>query len=295
MGLRNGNQMCQSVGSRIDQRYVHCHRNPMNYLDGVAVFARVLTNMRSAKCTLILAILITTSVQFALSSKAGEMPNEQVGIYLNLALSNSNKVLRKPANLSEFTFDILCTYSQDDKCKISLINEKFRGAFGGNSRFKLKNDRKNPDIKLVFLDSLQASTKKIELSELYSSGFTDSQDIDCQLYYYMRQNVIEKIVIVISLDSTELKQKFCLASQVTQGLGLSLLDGSPFSKGWKEHFSVQNSLNDETILKIIESYGIFSYIQLCPSLKPGMKSNGILPLLRKGSICLDGLYLKSPT
>ncbi len=235
-----------------------------------------------------LVILCATAIRSTLPSHGGELPPEQVAVYVQLSLLNSNGALRKIAKTEPFAIQGVCKASPSTKCNKSILSKKIYSSYGGNTRIKERVTAENPDLKFVFLDATGLANKRRELSSLYIGGFNDSDDLDCQLYYLIKENVIEKVVIVVSLDAPELKQRFCLASQVLQGLGVSLPDGLPFSKLWKSPPDGASAFTDELISKITKSYGIIGFIHLCPAIKPGMKAPDIRRLLIEPSGCLDG-------
>ena len=148
----------------------------------------------------------------------------------------------------------------------------------------------NPDFEIIHVGTHGLEGKRRELSALYHDGFSDSDDAECQLYYSIKENVIEKVVIVISLNSQKLKQRFCLASQVMQGLGLALPYGLPFSKLWKRPPDGLSSHTDEYVSRLIKGYRVLAHIHMCPDIKPGMKAADLRRLLAGSSSCLDGLY-----
>ena len=232
-------------------------------------------------------------MKLVLPSHGGELPPEIVATYLHLSLSNSNGVLRKIINTGHLAIQAVCDGSPSTACNKSILNKKINDAYRGNTRFKLKVTSLNPDLKFIFADAKGAASKRSELSDLYGAGFNDSDDPDCQLYYSIKENVIEKLVIVVSLNSPELKQRLCLALQLSQGLGLSLPYDMPFSKIWKQAPDGlpdgQKAFTDDDVSKLTQSYMILSYIHLCPEIRPGMKATDIRRLLVGSSSCLDGL------
>ncbi len=178
----------------------------------------------------------------------------------------------------------------------------------GNNRLEVKITSHNPDLIYFFTDTDGALIKRRQLSKLYIGGFIDADDPDCQLYYSIRENVIEKVRIVVSLDSPELKQKLCLTLQLSHGLGLALTSDLPFSKIWKqppdEMLDGENVFTERNVSKITEVYRVFSYIHMCPDIKPGMKARrykadivGKFNLRRRiktsSLICVQELYKNS--
>lgn len=229
------------------------------------------------------------------SSYGLELPQEEVDFYLHVSLSNSNVAVRKIIKTESLAVQAVCKSASSSGCNKSILNKRINSAYGGNGRIRVRVTAENPDLKFVFLDASSLANKKSELSELYVGGFRDSDDTDCQLYYSINENVIEKVVIVVSLDSSELKQRFCLASQLFQGLGLSLQKNLPFSKLWKQAPDGlpdgQNAFTNDDVSKLTKGYALLSYIHMCPDIKPGMKVDDIKRILSGNSTCTDGLKL----
>jgi hypothetical protein len=222
-----------------------------------------------------------------------EPPRKELALYLQFSLSNSNGAVRKIMKTGPLAVQGVCKSSTFSRCNKSILNKQVNAAFGGNGRIKIRVTAENSDLKFIFLDAINLESKKRELSDSYSSGFNDSDDPECQLYYSIKDNVIKNVVVVVSLDSTELKQRFCLASQLFQGLGLSLQNDLPFSKLWKQAPdglpNGQGEFTIDDVSKLTKGYAILSYIHMCPDIKPGMKADDINRMLLGNSVCLDGL------
>jgi hypothetical protein len=227
------------------------------------------------------------------SSYGFDLPRKELAFYLQFSLSNTNRAIRKIIKTGPLAVQGVCKSSSSGQCSKSILNKKVNAAFGGNGRIKIRGTSKNPDLKFVFLSASDLANQKLELLELYRNSFNDSDDPECQLYYSIKENVIERIVIVVSLDSPELKQRFCLASQLFQGLGLSLQNDLPFSKLWKEAPNGlpngQRKFTLDDVSKLTKGYAVLSYIHMCPDIKPGMTADDINRLLLGNSVCLDGL------
>lgn len=129
-----------------------------------------------------------------------ELPQDQIAFYLRISLSNSNGAVRKFSKTGPFAMHSSCISRQRNKCNKAVLNKRIGDSFGRNNRIKVKITSQNPDIKFIFADANGAVSKRRELSDLYTGGFIDSDDPDCQLYYSIKENVIEKVVIVVSLD-----------------------------------------------------------------------------------------------
>ena len=171
------------------------------------------------------------------SSHGFELPQEEKTTYLRLALANSNGVVRKFSKTGPLGLISTCISIQRDKCNkavLRILNKRIGDSFVGNNRLEVKITSHNPDLVYFFADTDGALIKRRQLSKLFIGGFIDADDPDCQLYYSIRENVIEKVRIVVSLDSPELKQKLCLTLQLSHGLGLALTSDLPFSKIWKQ-------------------------------------------------------------
>jgi hypothetical protein len=222
-----------------------------------------------------------------------ELPQEIIAFYLHNSLGYSEGVVRKFSKTGPLATQRKCISSQRDKCSKAVLDKRMGDSLWKNNRIKVKVTSQNPDIKFIFADATVAVSERRELSYLYIGGFNDSDDADCQLYYSIKDNVIEKVVIVVSLDSPELKQKLCLTSQLMQGLGLSLPSNMPFSRVW-EHPGVvlldgQNAFTDDNVSGVTMGESIFSYIHMCSDIKPGMKADDIRRILSGNSVCTYGL------
>lgn len=237
----------------------------------------------------VLVIFCTAAIKSALPSNGGEMPPEQAAVYVQLTLLNSNGALRKISKTGPLAIQAVCVASPTIGCNKSVLNNQINSALFQNSGLDIKVTSENPDIKIIHIGALGLANKKREFSTLYLDGFSDSDDLDCQLYYSIKENVIEKVVIIVSLDSPVLKQRFCLASQALQGLGVSLPNGLPFSKLWKNPTDGLYAFTAEFVSRITKSYGIMEYIHMCPDIKPSMKAPDIRRILVENSRCLDGL------
>ena len=226
-------------------------------------------------------------------TNAFELPQEEKTTYLRVALGNSNGVVRKFSKTGALAAIAACPSIQRDKCKSAIFTRRTSDAFSGINRGGVKITSKNPDIIFLFADTSGALQLRRPLSKSYAGGFIDSDDIDCQLYYSIEQNVIKTVHIVVSLDSPELKQKLCLALQLPHGLGLALTSDLPFSKIWKqppvEMLDGESVFTERNVSVLTEGYRVFSYIHMCPDIKPGMKADDLMRILSGNSICADGL------
>ncbi|MEP7174425.1 MAG: hypothetical protein ABI705_13130 [Aestuariivirga sp.] len=227
-------------------------------------------------------------------SYAFELPEKERNTYLRLALGNSNGAVRKFSKAGPLAVIGTCTSIRRDKCR-KILNEKLSDSWLGISRIELKITSQNPDLIFLFTDTSGALQLRPQLSKTYDGGFIDSDDVECQLYYSIKHNVIEKVHIVVSLDSPELKQNLCLAVQLPHGLGLALTSDLPFSKIWKqppvEMLEGESVFTEHNVSIIKHGYGVFSYIHMCPDIKPGMKADELTQRLSGNSICADGLKL----
>lgn len=201
---------------------------------------------------------------------------------------NPDGALRKIAKSGKLAILAQCTSSRK-RCVKSTLNKQVNDAFLRNKRIEVVVTSQDPDIKIMYVGASDLAKRRQDLKILYFGGFDDSEDPDCQLFYSIKQNVIQNMTIVISLDSPEIKQRFCVASQIFQGLGLSLPVGLPFSKLWKNGRDRKNPFNEETVLGLIDGYRILEYIHMCPDIKPGMKAPALRRLLERSSRCLDGV------
>jgi hypothetical protein len=226
-------------------------------------------------------------------SYAFELPQEEKTTYLRLALGNSNGVVRKFSKTGPLAVIGACASTQRDKCNRAIIKKKTSDSFSGINRLGITVTSQNPDIIFLFADISGALQLRRQLRRSYFEGFIDSDDVECQLFYSIKENVIEKIHIVVSLDSPELKQKLCLAVQLPHGLGLALTSDLPFSKIWKqapvEMLDGEKVFTERNVSKITEGYGVFSFIHMCPDIKPGMEADDLIRVLSGNSICVDGL------
>lgn len=231
-------------------------------------------------------------VSLVTSAYGFELSQEEKTVYLRLALGNSNGVVRKFSKTGALAVTGACTSIRPDKCG-AILNKKLRDSFSGINRVKVKITSQNPDIIFLFTDTSGALQIRQQLQKTYLGGFIDSDDVECQLYYSIKENVIEKIHIVVSLDSPELKQKLCLAVQLPHGLGLALTSDLPFSKIWKqvpvEMLDGEKVFTERNVSKITEGYGVFSYIHMCPDIEPGMKAEDLMRVLSGNSNCTEGL------
>jgi hypothetical protein len=276
---------------------MQCHRNSKrnHHCTSDAVSGRGPPHHHSSEFVLriVFAILIVCAavVTSVLPSHGGELPPEHATLYVQLSLLNSNGALRKIAKTGPLAVQAICLASPSNGCNKTVLNKQINGAYRGNNRFKARVISENPDIKFIHIGASGLANKRRELSASYLGGFNDSDDLDCQLYYSIKENAIEKVVIVVSLDSPELKQRFCLASQLFHGLGLALPYGLPFSKLWNKPPDGMNAFTDEFVSGLTKSYIILAYIHMCPDIKPGMKAPDIRRLLVESSRCLDGIKL----
>jgi hypothetical protein len=227
------------------------------------------------------------------STYAFELPQEEKTTYLRLALGNPSGVVRKFSNTGPLAMRSACKSIQLDKCNMTVLSKKIRDSFGNNNRIEVKITSQNSDFDFAFVDANDAVSIRRRLSNLYRDGFIDSDDPDCQLYYSIKRNVIERVVIVVSLDSPELKQKLCLALQLSHGLGLALTSGLPFEKIWKqgpiEMLEGEKVFTERNVSMITAGYGVFSYIHMCPDIKPGMTGDDLTRILSGNSKCTEGL------
>jgi hypothetical protein len=261
--------------------YIHRQRNSSDYKLIKIMFLWLLAGM--------------ACVPLIKSSYAFELPQEEKATYLRLALGNPSGVVRKFSKTGLLAMRSACKSIQRDKCDMAVLSKRINSAFGDNNHIEVRVARQNPDFDFIFVDANDAMSIKRKISNLYIGGFIDSDDPDCQLYYSIKQNVIEKVKIVVSLDSPEFKQKLCLALQLSHGLGLALTSGLPFEKIWKqgpaEMLDGENVFTERNVHQIAEGYAVFSYVHMCPDIKTGMKDDELMRILSGNSICTDGLKL----
>jgi hypothetical protein len=53
----------------------------------------------------------------------------------------------------------------------------------------------------------------------------------------------------------------------------------------------ENVFTERNVSIVTEVYGVYSYIHMCPDIKPGMKADDLMRILSGNSICSDGLKL----
>lgn len=236
-----------------------------------------------------------TCVSLVTSAYGFELPQEEKTTYLRLALGNSNGAVRKFSKTGALAVIGACAGPRSDKCNRGTINKKTSNSFSGINRLGVTVTSQNPDLIFLFADTSGALQIRQQLRKTYLGGFIDADDVECQLYYSIKENVIEKIHIVVSLDSPELKQELCLAVQVPHGLGLAFTSELPFSKIWKqasvEMLDGEKVFTARNVSKIAEGYRVFSYIHMCPDIKPGMKAEDLMRVLSGNTICAEGLKL----
>jgi hypothetical protein len=227
------------------------------------------------------------------ASDAFELPQEEKTTYLRLALGNSNGVVRKFSKNGPLSVFRACTSLQRDKCDKAILDKRTSTSFLAINRHGYKISPKNPDIVFLFADIAGAIQIRRQLSTSYAGGFIDSDDVECQLYYSIRQNIIEKLHIVVSLDSLEIKQELCLAVQLPHGLGLALTRDLPFSEIWKqrpvEMLEGEKLFTERNVSLVMDGYRVFSYIHMCPDIKPDMTGDDLTRILSGNSKCTEGL------
>jgi hypothetical protein len=215
-------------------------------------------------------------------------------IYVHQSLGNPGQRLRKIDKIGPIVVKTICVGTIQSKCVHPAINSRFSSAVVVHERlrFKFSTKASDPDIEIILTDQSSTLSKRQELSATYANGFRDSDDPDCQLYYSLQGHVIKKVVVVVSLDSPEFKQRACYMSQLHQGLGLALPDSLPFSKLWNKQPDGYSTLTEALFTRLVKTYGVLSYVQMCPELKPGMDASSIGKFLDKGSPCFSGLKVK---
>lgn len=236
------------------------------------------------------ALALTAASLFSCAGAAygRDLDSGGIEIYLDAAFSNFRTKLIKPGTLGPFSYRIFCLNVTHDKCTSAVLNKLYRGLPLWHNRFRLKGKSISPDITYVYTNTNGAIAKKVELTNLYAKQFTDSADPDCQLYYMIRNDVIEKTTIVISLDSPLPKQKLCLAYQTQQSTGLSLPGNMSFSVVWESPPAGKSYFNAADLNRIAESLRLLSYIHMCPDLKAGMSRDEAKRVLSAPNTCLDG-------
>lgn len=223
------------------------------------------------------------------TSHGADPSRELYEVYLSVAFRSADGRLSKPDHPPPFTYQIICSGLQSDRCNRSLLNNRFRNPLGGNGRFELKGRSRNPDIRFIYADSVSAVRIREQLTLRYESEFIDAEDEECQLYFRRTHSKISGVVLVLSLDAPVPKQRFCLSMQLIQAMGLSLPEMASFSTLWKRPPSGQATYSDGDASKLVESYGVLSYVHLCPTLKAGMNVKDVVRILSKTSSCVDGL------
>ena len=133
----------------------------------------------------------TMCVPLIKSSYAFELPQEEKTTYLRLALGNSNGVVRKFSKTGALAVIGTCASVQRDKCNREIIRKKTSDSFWGINRLGIKVTSQNPDLIFLFADTSGALQIRQQLRKSYIGGFIDSDDVDCQLYYSIKQNVIK--------------------------------------------------------------------------------------------------------
>lgn len=230
------------------------------------------------------------AIQMISSVHGGELPPEHAAQYMRLSLLNPSGVLRKISKAGPITVRAICVPPTSEKCDKSVINRKINDALPRNSRIRLKVALRSPDITILHMEQAGLANRKKELSKFYYGGFSDSDDLDCQLYYSLKNNEIQKLVIVVSLDSANLKQRLCLASQIYQGFGLSLPDGLSFTKLWQTLHNGGSSHTEELVAGLVKGFKVLEYIHMCPDIKPGMMASDLGRHLVDSSSCIDGIH-----
>ena len=215
-----------------------------------------------------------------------------INVYLNESLGNPDQRLRKFDVSRPLILQLKCALAAQRQCENLAIGTKFQESVqtGARLKFVVNEDVPNPDFMLIYVDKTTTQATKRQLISMYLNEIVDADDEECQLYLKLRDNKIESVKIVVSADSSDFKQKACLAIQTFRGLGLALYDGLPFSKLWiMGPPNGYADLNETEFSKLIKTMGVFTYIHMCPDLKPGMNAQDVLNLMNKNLDCIHDL------
>jgi hypothetical protein len=266
-------QMRRSKINNENKSFVHCHCNSKSILV-ICVFFLYMN---------------FSSITYA---KSTQEPFRAIAItYVNLALANSQHRIVKPDGNRPLTFWLSCLSRESSKCSKSTIQKKTSSAIAQNDNVRIKFQEFDPLIFVEFADEYVVKFKRTELNKKYENMFTDSADLDCGLYYEVNNSIISRVVILISLDSSDHKQRMCLANQFYQGLGLPLPEHKPFSELWKSNVLPFSKMTDSDFDRLVRSYSIFTYLHLCSKILNGMDKHAVNLELRNQD-CWTGLFLK---
>jgi hypothetical protein len=212
--------------------------------------------------------------------------------YLSYTTLDHSMHILKPSNQHALTLWPRCITADSKKCTGLDITRKLRSSIIRNENNLLEYSKSNPDISVIFADRQIVRAKLAELDETYATGFRDSEDLECALYYQLNDSIISKIVIIISLDAREFKQRMCLANQFFRGLGLSLGSQKTFSELWDSGAAPLSRTSEDEFSKLVDGLSIFTLIHMCRQIVPGMSRQEVLTVLEK-NICLRGLTTKN--
>jgi hypothetical protein len=202
-------------------------------------------------------------------------------VYLLASIGNKDHRLRKFSKGDPIIVERACLSLVKSKCVTKALNSRFNSAIILHKRLNLKfsNEAANPDIRIIAADQNSARSKKQELSIVYAKGFHDSEDLECQLYYSLKDDSIERAVIVVSLDAPDFKQRVCYMSQLQQSLGLALLDNLPFSELWQRQPDGYSALSEDRFARLVRTFSVLSYVHMCPDLISGMDKKTVAKVL----------------
>jgi hypothetical protein len=242
----------------------------------------------SASFLLICFLLLSQAV----SAQSLEKYNEVAGSYLGYALLNPPGEIIKPVGKNSMKFWPTCIGRNDAKeCSATAIEQKLNRSLSRIPGLKMDFSFQDADLRIIFGDNSVVTSKITELDQIYSAGYRDSADSDCALYYNVKESVVSKRVILVSLDSSALKQEVCLAVQFFQSLGLSFRNQEPFFKLWQPGPDALSTLTEEEAERLLRGLTVFALIHMCPEMRVGMKQDAVIAVLRTPR-CWHGLYVK---
>jgi hypothetical protein len=246
------------------------------------------------KPSLLLGMAICGFAPLAVAA-AKDTPIFALELYRRYATINENSVVRKFEKTEPFAIQAICLTHLDRRCSTEKLSNIVKYAVGPNNRLRVAITKENPDLQFFFTDRSGTEIIKKRLSEDFKDAFQDFSDLDCQLYFSMDKNTIERASIVVSLDASGIKQRVCLTLQLPHAMGLALPNAGNFANNWpvtSDGIDLSKA-SDKELSEIKNKLDILTYIHLCPDLKPGMNSDDIEAVFSNSKSCLKGLRTKS--
>jgi hypothetical protein len=220
---------------------------------------------------ILMAVAIVAICIFSLQQKAfatevnvSERWKQLIDLYIKNEFSKGNARLRKFERVGAIPIAIECGSLEQSDCQHA--KQVLNGAFEPSANLSLIPSALHL-ITFVFDNSANVKAMLPIAAKEYASGFFDTSDPQCAIFYKYADSSIQQGKIFAATDQPSNRLYACMVFQIGQLLGPGFSITDRFSDAWDGILSLSS---DDKMKQIKHIYGILEYMHMCPELVAGM-------------------------